>query len=161
MLAAALFASVAACTDPLHDAAVEALGPEEPAVPAGPLHRPGQPCLTCHEDRGPADTRFSFAGTVFTTPEGDAPVCGATIRITNADGAAWDVRSNSAGNFYVYSDDFEARFPARTTVRTALGETVMRTDMNRSGSCGECHRGVPSRDTPGAVWVATAGAGCE
>jgi hypothetical protein len=154
---AAGFLLSAACGNPVHDDAVQALGAESPGVPEGPLHRPGQPCLTCHDADGPAETRLSFAGTLYGTPTGGAPVCGATVRVTGADGTAWEVTSNAAGNFFFLADDFAARFPATTTVRGSLGESVMRTEMNRSGSCNECHDEKPGRASPGFVWVAGSG----
>src|SRR5256885_5077120 len=80
-----LFAMVVACNDPVHDARVDALGPEIDGVPRGPLHRRGQPCLTCHGGSGPANTELSVAGTVFATPEvGAPPLAGVTVSIYEA-----------------------------------------------------------------------------
>ena len=50
-----------ACGDPVHDARVAALGDERPGVPAGPNHRPGQPCLACHGGDGPSDVELAVA----------------------------------------------------------------------------------------------------
>jgi hypothetical protein len=150
-----------ACGNPVHEDAVAALGGERPGVPKGPLHRPGEPCLTCHGEDGPADARFSFAGTVYQTPTGEEKACGATVRVNGADGKGWEVTTNAAGNFFVDASDFPGAFPATTTVRTTFVESVMLTAMNRSGSCNECHAGKPSRTTPGFVWVGGASAACE
>src|ERR1700683_3328645 len=35
--------------NPVLDDAIADLGPEKPGVHPGPLHRPGQPCLLCHD----------------------------------------------------------------------------------------------------------------
>jgi hypothetical protein len=54
-------------SDPILDADKAALGPEDPNVPEGPLHRAGQPCAVCHRDGG-EDPTFVFAGTVYRDP---------------------------------------------------------------------------------------------
>ena len=57
-----LLASVGAavgsgCNDPVPDAEIAVtLGPEPKGSP-GPDHRPGQPCVLCHSDGGPASDR--------------------------------------------------------------------------------------------------------
>ena len=33
------------------------------------LHRPGQPCLTCHGGKGPGHVEFSIAGTLYKYPD--------------------------------------------------------------------------------------------
>jgi hypothetical protein len=60
----ALGLAAVGCDDPVHDDAVTALGGEDPNVPIGALHRPGQPCLVCHGGSGPAALAFSVGGTV-------------------------------------------------------------------------------------------------
>ena len=46
----ALAALATTCTlDPVQSEAVADLGGEAPGVAPGPLHRPGQPCLVCHD----------------------------------------------------------------------------------------------------------------
>ena len=54
-----------ATSNPVHDNEVAALGPEDPSVPPGPDHRPGQPCLVCHGGSGPASAQFAVGGTVY------------------------------------------------------------------------------------------------
>ena len=75
--AAALFA----CVDEVHDQEVAALGPEQPGVPPGPTHRPGQPCVTCHGGSGPAHTQFSVGGTAYEVEGQPAPAVGASVVI--------------------------------------------------------------------------------
>ena len=62
---AAASGGVLSCYDPVHDQEVAALGGEAPGVSPGPTHRPGQPCNVCHGGVGPANLRFSVAGTVY------------------------------------------------------------------------------------------------
>lgn len=140
-----------ACSDPVHEAAVEALGPEAPGVEPGPEHRPGQPCLLCHgEDEEP---RFAFAGTVYAGPDDRTPVPGATVQVIGANLRSATVRTNCAGNFYALAEEFDVVFPATTTVSLTT-DAVMKTVMHRSADCNGCHRGAPGPDSPGPVWVA-------
>ena len=56
-IAVCLLATSTSCTDPLRDREIEALGDEAPGVSPGPEHRPGQPCVLCHSDGGPASSK--------------------------------------------------------------------------------------------------------
>ena len=96
-----------ACGDPTHDRAVDALGGEAPGVPEGPLHRPGQPCATCHGESGPADSEFTIAGTVYALLGQSQPVPNVLVRIRDFTGTERSVTTNQAGNFFV------GRNPAR------------------------------------------------
>jgi hypothetical protein len=107
---------VAACGDPTHDDAVSALGAEKPGVPPGPLHRPGQPCLTCHGEDGPASYRLSFGGTVYAYLDGDAPGAGAAVRVLDAKHRTFDVAANCVGNFWIPKGDFAPTFPVTAAV---------------------------------------------
>ena len=63
------------CTDPVLDDQIEALGPE--TGNPGPTHRPGQPCVLCHSQLGPAsDSVFLLAGTVYDSPTRITPLGG-------------------------------------------------------------------------------------
>ncbi len=109
------------CGDPSHDDAVAALGPEDPAVPRGPTHRPGQPCLTCHGGSGPGGTTFSIGGTAYETqtlPLADggasppsAPLVGATVQLTDSLNSTFNTTTNSAGNFYIAKRDWAPTAP--------------------------------------------------
>jgi hypothetical protein len=153
----------AACADPVHDAEVAALGPENPSVPEGPLHRPGQPCLLCHSD-------FSVAGTVY-NDDLVTPLSGATVTLVDSTGSTTQATTNSAGNFFILASDWTPVFPIGSYEDDAgmpvFGVTVVGTDPNspsqmlthigRDGSCASCHFGAgPSTTTPGPVYV-TAG----
>ena len=52
---------------------------EAPGVRRGPLHRPGQPCLLCHDGALGDPQRFTVAGTVFQTPGAGCRLGGATV----------------------------------------------------------------------------------
>jgi hypothetical protein len=150
-----------ACGDPVHDDAVNALGPEKPGVRHGPLHRPGQPCLTCHGGDGPASFVMDFGGTVFATLDGDTPGAGATVRLLDSQQHTYDVTANCVGNFWVPRGAFAAVFPVTAAVTMSLpgatmGESssrVMTTQMRRNGSCGECHVNPASAASPGQIYA--------
>src|SRR4051794_4421968 len=68
------------CGDPVSDARIAALGPEDPGVPPGPLHRPGQPCVVCHSRQGPASP-FLVAGTVYSERGSKTPLANVAVDI--------------------------------------------------------------------------------
>ena len=150
-----------ACGDPVHDDAVKALGPEKAGVPRGPLHRPGQPCLTCHGGEGPSSFVMDFGGTVYATADGDTPGADAVVRLLDSQKRVYDVNANCVGNFWVPRGAFAAVFPVTAAVTMALpsatmGETssrVMTTQMRRNGSCGECHVNPASNASPGSIYA--------
>jgi hypothetical protein len=142
-----------ACADPVHDAAVDALGPEAPGVPKGPTHRPGQPCLTCHGGEGPSSLVMAFGGTVYAHATGTAPAVGATVRVAAADQRTFETSTNAAGNFWIPERLFSPIFPANTSVTLGQVSRIMRTTMRLDGSCNGCHAGTESAGSPGHVWV--------
>ena len=149
-----------ACGDPVHDRAVEALGPELAGVQPGPTHRPGQPCLTCHAGDGPADFEMAFGGTVFAYAEGGAAASGATVRLIDANQKTFETTTNCAGNFWVPKHAFAATFPVLAAATLGNTAEVMRTVM-RDGSCNGCHTPQASASSPGQVWVLSADASID
>ena len=140
-------ATVAGCTDPVRDAEIEALGPEEPGVPLDGDHRPGQPCLHCHTKGGPAKTAFAIAGTVYETDEpGSKGADGIFVQfVDSAGGAPREIpQTGPSGNFYVPLQDWpDIRYPIRVGLYTDLNgppTVVMKSLINREGSCNFCHR---------------------
>lgn len=134
------------CMDPVHDDAVKALGDEAPGVPPGPLHRPGQPCLTCHGGEGPADAEFSLAGTAYLLqlePHTPAPP-GTTIIIEDVDGVAGTVSANAAGSFWVNADTWRPKYPLKLSLKYGNLTARMNGTVGRAGSCADCH--VDSND---------------
>src|SRR5690348_913971 len=74
------------CSDPVHSDEVAALGPEADGVRPGPLHRAGQPCMTCHGGSGPAGAVFAVAGTVFKTADAREGI--ADVQVSMSDSTA-------------------------------------------------------------------------
>jgi len=146
-----------ACADPVHDAAVEALGGEQPGVRKGPDHRPGQPCLTCHGGEGPASFQMAFGGTVYAHASGDAPVQDATVIVADAKGRTFQTTTNCAGNFWVPAKAFEPVFPATAAVMASGFSAAMTSIINRDGSCSSCHTAEQTQSSPGRVWIYPAG----
>ena len=136
------------CTDPVRDAEIEALGPEEPGVTPNPEHRPGQPCLHCHTKGGPASNKpFAIAGTIYETDQpGSKGADGITVQFVDSAGGAprESPQTGPSGNFYVPLQDWpDLRYP----VRVGLYEdpngpptVIMKSLINREGSCNFCHR---------------------
>ncbi len=158
-----LLLAVVSCADPVRSAEREALGPEDPNVPRGELHRPGQPCLVCHDD-------FYFAGTVY-YEDLTTPFQGATVTILDSNSTTFSATTNSAGNFIVRKSDNPTPpvFPIGTTTDDAgnqvIGVTVVGTDstnqaqmvthIGRDGACASCHQSSgPSTTSPGPVYLA-------
>lgn len=139
----ALVLASISCSDPARDAAVERLGPEVGGVSPGPLHRPGQPCLVCHSERGPAsDKPFAMAGTVFEKRDSDAPPTPPIeVHIRDADGALRVKPTNEVGNFYITEDEwFDFKFPLKVALRRDGKIKEMKSPVNREGSCNFCHK---------------------
>jgi hypothetical protein len=143
---ASSLAAVAGCGNPVHDDAVAALGGEEPGVPRGPLHRPGQPCLVCHASDGPGAPQFATAGTVFQDSMNvfphAIPMVGATVTFTDANNLVSQVETNCAGNFYVLHDDWVAAgvaFPIHMSVAWQSTSSTMISHMGKETSCATCH----------------------
>ncbi|MDB4997856.1 MAG: hypothetical protein JWM74_5288 [Myxococcaceae bacterium] len=150
----ALIAALAttACGDPVHDREVAALGDEKPGVPTGPTHRPGQPCLVCHGGSGPGPD-FTLTGTIYLNQGEDTPAVGATVHITSGNGETHDLVSNSAGNFYVSSQEFIPTYPLVVTVEGDGVTQKMGTHVGRDGSCSGCHIDPQGPTSPGRVYL--------
>jgi hypothetical protein len=149
-LAAAMSLALA-CGDPVHDNAVAALGPEDPGVRPGPTHRPGQPCLTCHDGSGPGGTKFSLAGTIYKIKGEPDVLPGATVHLTDVNGSTHDVQTNDAGNFFVPFSDWAPGAPLRVEISYQDIIVQMNTHIGRDGSCASCHYDPPGTRTPGRV----------
>jgi len=155
----AALAGLGAC-DPFHDAAIAALGPEAPGVRRGPLHRPGQPCLLCHDGAVGDPQRFTIAGTVYQTAGKLAAAVGATVVLVDANASSAELKTNAAGNFYATPTQYDPTFPMRVTVRGPGGQTVpMQTLMEGNGtvepngSCASCHFDPQGPNSPGHVCI--------
>lgn len=159
----ALLLLLIACGDPVNSAQRDALGPEDPSVPKGELHRPGQPCLVCHDD-------FSAAGTVY-QEDLVTPFEGATVTLIDSQGTSPPnaPTTNSAGNFFIKKSDWKPVFPIGTYTdgngNAVFGVTVVGTDpnnvaqmitqMGREGGCNACHQPSRTATSPGPIYITT------
>ncbi len=142
LLAASLAGSLLGCSDPVHDHAVERLGPES-VRGTGPLHRAGQSCGTCHGPLGPARQDFAVAGTVFVSATSWEGASDATVDLVDSRGSSpsslQPIVTNCAGNFWVARSDWAPVFPVRVKVTKNGVERVMKTVIGGSASCADCH----------------------
>jgi hypothetical protein len=165
VLAFALCGSLAACADPVRSADIDALGGETPGVPAGPLHRAGQPCVLCHDGDGPGEAVFSFGGTVYEDQMHTRPASDVIVHFIDAKKRVHDTATNCAGNFFVMQAAYKPEFPV--FVRLQYGTAIvpgkppepltpvdMKTPIYRDGSCATCHVDPPGQDSTGHVFLA-------
>lgn len=150
----ALASAVLGCSlDPVHDEAVTDLGPEAPGVAQGPLHRPGQPCLVCH-DGSTAHPAMTVAGTVNAVLGSAARLAGASVALTDVRGSTVMATTNAAGNFYVEPGTWRPTFPLHVAISFGGYTSTMSTIIGRDGSCASCHTDPTSRISAGAVFLA-------
>jgi hypothetical protein len=147
---------VVSCTDPVRDRQIERLGGEDPRVPQGPEHRPGQPCVLCHSDGGPAsDHKFAIAGTIFETSSPDSKGAeGVQVFFVDASSAMRVYTTNAAGNFLIPESEWsDLTFPFRVgLLKEGVNKNMpipMSSVVNREGSCNFCHR--PNPGSPYAI----------
>ena len=157
----ALLVFLLACADPVNSAERSALGPEDPSVPKGELHRPGQPCLVCHDD-------FAAAGTVY-QDDLVTPFEGATVTLTDAVGSQATGATNSAGNFVIRKSEWKPTFPVGTYTdgngNTVFGVSVVGSDPNNAAQmitqvgrdlgCNSCHQPDRTAQSPGPIYITT------
>ena len=149
---------LAAC-DPVIDSAVAALGPEDPNVRRGPLHRPGQPCLLCHDGSLGNPQRFTVAGTVFHKSGDRVAAESVVVQITDANRNTIALTTNPAGNFYTTPAQYDPTFPLQTALKTSIGTVQMLTliagngTTEANGACASCHFDPAGANSPGHVCV--------
>jgi len=150
---ATLCALVAVACDPVHSDAVNALGDEASGVRNGPLHRPGQPCLVCHDGKFGDPSQFTVAGTIYLHPDDTTGLAGATVTLTGADGSHITATTNAAGNFYLTPTEWNPSFPMQTQVEYGGVTATMATLVGRDGSCAGCHVDPAGPSSPGRVSI--------
>jgi hypothetical protein len=145
--------------DPVHDHAIDDLGPEAPGVRKGPLHRPGQPCITCHDGALGSPPQFTVAGTIYLDQESLTPANGAVITFKDQHGvSSLHATTNEAGNFYVSPSEFVPTYPMKVSVTYSGVPTVsMATLVGRDGSCADCHKDPAGPTSAGHIFVDTDG----
>ncbi|MGE0323787.1 MAG: hypothetical protein AB7K71_38460 [Polyangiaceae bacterium] len=148
-----LSALSAGCTDPTIAKEQDSLGPEQAGVPRGPTHRPGQPCVHCHQSGGEGSPNFSIAGTIFQDKDRQLPIDGALVSLVDSNGDSWSVRTNCAGNFYVTESEWQPQFPVWSSVSWSDIHVDMETPIYRDGACAGCHDLKAGPDSPGHIYV--------
>ena len=152
-IAILLGVAAAACEDPVRDQAIAALGAEAAGVGRGPLHRPGQPCLLCHDPGGGRDRPFSVAGTIYALADTLVPVTEVQIQLIDKDGRRFTARSNCAGNFYVRPSEYVPHYPMWATVAAEDQTIDMESPIYREGSCASCHTDPKAPSSAGHVFL--------
>lgn len=145
--------AAAGCADPVHDDLVASLGPEAPGVPPGPLHRPGQPCLACHDGGGPAAMVMSTAGTIFQDGTDTTPMVAATVELTDANQVVTNALTNCAGNFFLQAVDWIPTFPVHVQVSYGSTSSQMRSHMGKAADCASCHSGTDTQNSVVHVYL--------
>ena len=154
LLAGCAFLASIGCNDPVRNTAIDELGGEAPGVPAGPLHRPGQPCLVCHGGEGPADGDFALAGTLYQRQSKSDPLHDARVDFIDSVGDEYSVVSNCAGNFWVGAENYRPVWPVWVKVEYQGDSVEMTSAVFRDGSCGSCHGDPASPSQVGYVYFA-------
>ena len=148
-------ATIGSSCDPYYDEQIGALGGEAPNVRKGPLHRPGQPCLLCHDGAMGNPPAFSVAGTVYEDQKGTTPAVGATVIMTNAGSKKESYRTttNAAGNFYVTPNQYVPLNPMSVYVEYGPQPAYMIGHVGRDGSCAGCHKDPAGPSSPGHIYA--------
>ena len=172
---------IVACGDPARSSAIDELGGETPGVKPGPLHRPGQPCVLCHDGNGPGNMALEFGGTVYQSQTGPpVPVVGAIVHFRDSAHNEYRTATNCAGNFFVVEGDYEPVWPVfvkveySVTLVTPTGTQVVpvvgrmtspiydtegsTVSGLRDRSCAYCHTDPASASSVGHIYLAPEGA---
>ncbi len=150
-LAAGVIAFGWSCNPVLTDQ-INALQGDAPGVRNGPLHRPGEPCLLCHDGKLTDPNAFSVAGTVYRTASSNEPLPGATILLTGADGKTHEATTNEAGNFYLTPNQFVPKSPFRVSVSSGGTTVTMASHIGWNGACAGCHTDPAGPESAGHVY---------
>lgn len=145
--------TLSACGGTDDEATAEACGPIE--TTPGPTMRPGENCLSCHQD-GFGDEEapeFTAAGTVFASLDSDHcdGVGGVSIFLTAADGSELELVTNQVGNFWTSEPLMEEGPGPRLEFE---GETIMMgRDLPSIPACNACHSDSPVGGAAGKIFV--------
>jgi hypothetical protein len=127
----------------------------------GPEHRPGEPCLLCHD--------FALAGTVYQRATDGDGVSGALVSVTDDVGHTFTAKTNQVGTFYATVDGASTSptlgreghvtipwslvFPLRVSVSRNGVEKKMRSFIHREAGCGECHKPAKGASSAGRIFL--------
>ena len=118
--------------------------------------RPGDTCISCHARTGGEAPTFTIAGTVYPTAHepndcngASGTTTGATVVITDANGASFSVSVNGVGNF---SSSRAVATPFRAKVVAGGRERAM-SAAQTSGDCNSCHTEAGASNAPGRIMM--------
>jgi hypothetical protein len=117
------------------------------------MHRPGQPCLTCHGGLGPAHPELSVGGTAYETQPTTIALEGAVVTLTDAQGTMRALTTNRSGNFLVFKDDWTPVYPMHVSLAFGGVSIDMKTHVGRDGSCADCHTDPAGPASAGHVYL--------
>ena len=114
-----------------------------------PIIEPGRDCLHCHG--GGEAMRWTVAGTAYPAADSaaGAGVLGATVRVRDATGWSFGLRTNAAGNFYSAE---KVAFPIQVCVDHRGASSCM-SDAVTYGGCNSCHAARGSGGEAGRITV--------
>lgn len=138
--------------DPVATAMRAKLGPENPAVPVGPLHRPGQPCSLCHTD-GVESPIFTVSGTVYRDDRSAMPLADVAVLLVDSGGTKFTARTNCAGNFWVTPAELVPRWPLWVTLELGENKIDMESPIRREASCAACHLDPAGPTSAGRIFL--------
>jgi hypothetical protein len=112
---------------------------------------PGRDCIGCHSSGGEGP-RYTVAGTVnaaFDEPDDCLGVPGVSVSVTDANGQAVELTTNSAGNFFT-----RASLVMPVQIRLAFeGRERLMTSLPPVGACASCHTQTGANAAPGRIVV--------
>ena len=103
----------------------------------------GEPCMACHQERGPGRGRFTVAGSIHDATGKPISAGSVSLTIPGSSGAPRVVAVDALGNFYTTDDVGLDASELTVTVEGANG--AGRTAMpwpTLSGACNHCHTGT-------------------
>jgi len=116
-----------------------------------PLMHPGRDCIGCHADRGEGP-HYTVAGTVsaaFDEPDDCLGVPGVSVAVTDANGQAVELTTNSSGNFFT-----RASLVMPVQIRLAFeGRERVMSSLPPVGACASCHTETGVNAAPGRIVV--------
>jgi hypothetical protein len=98
-------------------------------------HNAGRECQACHAPGAGAPT-FYLAGTLYNAATGGAAVAGATINVTDANGATVKIVTATNGNFWTTTP---LSFPVSVNASLCPNTQPMSETVGGNGACNNCH----------------------